>query len=382
MKTPSTNSPIAARVLKRFASIGFAALAAVACGGSPPRAERQDGGQGAPAVAVSPASVELASGATQRFSASVSGAADTSLVWSVDEPAGGAVDGAGAYTAPAADGTYHVRVSLRSSPAASAAATVNVTAPQLTIKYVSERRRMVSSGDNREFILARPDPMPAGASLPLVFSFHWDGGTGDAMRGALPLEAQAAHGAVFVYPDALLGGTFEYWNDQGRAREETLVRDLIAALAAELHIDPARVFLAGMSGGATLANALGCRLGPGVVRAVAIHSGTLWPVNAGGGQDFYVQQSGGVSCALPAAILMWGKNDNSGDTSFANGEGTRNLYVATQACAAANPPAWSVSPCVAYAGCARPVVWCAVDGLGHEIWSGAAAAIWKFFETY
>jgi hypothetical protein len=37
---------------------------------------------------------------------------------------------------------------------------------------------------------------------------------------------------------------------------------------------------------------------------------------------------------------------------------------------------------VAYAGCARPVVWCAIDGVGHEIWSGAAAAIWKFFETH
>ena len=367
-------------MLKRSVAIGIAALMVVACGGSAPGAARPQGSE--PAVALSPASVELAPGATQRFSASVSGAADASLVWSVDEPEAGTIDGAGLYAAPPAGGTYHVRASLRSLPAVSAAATVKVTAPQPTLKYVSERRTVISGGIDREFVLARPDPMPAGTSLPLVFSFHWDGGTGDAMRGALPLEAQAAQGAVFVYPDAL-GGTFEYWNDPGRAREATLVRELIAALAAEVHIDQARVYLAGMSGGATLANALGCRLGPGVVRAVAIHSGTLWSVpTPGGGQDFYVQQSGVVSCPLPAAILLWGNSDNSGDTSLANGEATRNLYVATQACTAGNPLPWSTSPCVAYASCARPVVWCAIDGLGHEIWSGAAAAIWKFFETH
>jgi hypothetical protein len=46
MNTPRNNTPFATRVRKTFASIGFVELAAVACGGNQPRAERQDGGQG------------------------------------------------------------------------------------------------------------------------------------------------------------------------------------------------------------------------------------------------------------------------------------------------------------------------------------------------
>src|ERR1700674_3286154 len=87
-------------VLRRFAAIGFT-LAAVGCGGSG-HAQPQQSGQETPAVTMSPASVELAPGGAQRFSASVTAPPDATLVWSVDEPAGGTVDGAGAYTAPAA----------------------------------------------------------------------------------------------------------------------------------------------------------------------------------------------------------------------------------------------------------------------------------------
>ena len=41
------------------------------------------------------------------FSATVTGAADTTVTWAVQEAGGGAVDAAGQYTAPAAGGTYH-----------------------------------------------------------------------------------------------------------------------------------------------------------------------------------------------------------------------------------------------------------------------------------
>ncbi len=245
--------------------------------------------------------------------------------------------------------------------------------------YISENRSIVSSAVTRSFVLARPMTIPAGSALPLVFSLHGDGGNGTGMRNALPLEAQAVSGAIFVYPNAP-GGTFEYYTYDGRSREAIFVTDLIAALGAEFEIDTARVFVIGFSGGATMANALGCRLGPGVIRGLGIHSGTLYPINDGMGQpDFTYTGNGGVSCPLPAAVFIWGQSDNTPGVSFADGVNVRNNYAATQGCAATTT-ATGFPPCVAYDGCTRALNWCPIAGMGHSIWSQAAPALWQFVE--
>lgn len=246
--------------------------------------------------------------------------------------------------------------------------------------YVSETRSIVSSGITRSFVLARPASIAPGSALPLVFSLHGDGGSGAGMRSALPLEAQAASGAVFIYPDAP-GGSFEYWTYDGRSREVVFVSQVIAAMQAEFGIDTTRVFVVGFSGGATMTNALGCRLGPAVLRGLGIHSGTLYPVPDGMGvDDFTYTGNGGVSCPLPAAALIWGENDNTAGVSFAEGVAVRNNYVATQGCSVATTPSL-VSPCVAYSGCLRELDWCAIPGMGHSIWAQAAAAFWQFIDA-
>ena len=61
----------------------------------------------------------LLEGTTYGFSATVTGAAVTTVTWSVLEgAAGGAIDPAGLYTAPAAPGTYHVVATSTADPAA------------------------------------------------------------------------------------------------------------------------------------------------------------------------------------------------------------------------------------------------------------------------
>jgi polyhydroxybutyrate depolymerase len=246
--------------------------------------------------------------------------------------------------------------------------------------YVAENRSIVSGGVTRTFVLARPSPLPGGA-LPLVFSLHGDGGTGAGMRAALPLEAQTANGAVFVYPNAADGSTFEYYTYAGRTAEAQFVQAVIAALAAEFGIDTQRVYVAGFSGGATMANALGCRLGPGVVRGLAIHSGTLYPVEDGlGNPDFTYTGNGGVSCPLPATIMIWGQADNVPGVSYGEGLGVRDNYRATQNCAATSQAAL-VSPCIRYDGCLRELDWCSIPGMGHQIWGSAAQAIWLFISA-
>jgi polyhydroxybutyrate depolymerase len=235
--------------------------------------------------------------------------------------------------------------------------------------YLAENRTLPSGAVSRGFVLARPAGSTAG--LPLVIALHGDGGSGNDIRQALPIESHLL--AVYAYPNAPRDGTFEYYTSSGRAAEAQFTLDLIAALGDELGIDKARAFVAGLSGGATLANALGCRLGPGVIRGLGIHSGTLYPVD----DDFTYTDSGGVSCALPNALFIWGTADVGEGTSYAEGQAVRDNYLATQGCGATSTPT-SPAPCVAYDGCGRAVQWCAVDGLGHALWPAAAAAIATF----
>jgi len=91
----------------------FSLLATVfiaACGGSP----SESGVTSPPAgqtvvVLTAPTLIDIAPGATAKFSAQVTGTADTSVAWSVTESNGGSVDATGLYTAPVNEGTFHVR---------------------------------------------------------------------------------------------------------------------------------------------------------------------------------------------------------------------------------------------------------------------------------
>lgn len=245
------------------------------------------------------------------------------------------------------------------------------------IGYVEENATIVSGGMTRTYLLVRPDDdaLAELSDLPLVIGFHGDGGNGAAEHAGFPFEDHFAGGVIAAYPDAP-GGTFPYYEDAGRTREATLVTDLIAALSADLPIDTGRVFLTGFSGGATLINALGCRLGDGVIRGMGVHSGTLYPVDP---PDFGYTGEGGVDCALPDTIFAWGTADAT-DVGFAQGENVRDNYLRTAGCDDTEAP-WSVSPCVTYGGCDESVVWCPIAGMGHAVWDGATAAFTAYFQT-
>ncbi len=78
-------------------------------------------------VTISPSSVNLAPSGTQQFTATVTGASDTSVIWTIQEgPSGGTVTGAGLYSAPAALGVYHVVATSNADNTQSATATVGV----------------------------------------------------------------------------------------------------------------------------------------------------------------------------------------------------------------------------------------------------------------
>lgn len=82
------------------------------------------GGGSEPPLDVVPARADLAPGGVAAFQAFSGSDVLTDAHWSVAEPGGGDITGAGRYTAPAANGTFHVLAS--SSPSAKPSAAVVV----------------------------------------------------------------------------------------------------------------------------------------------------------------------------------------------------------------------------------------------------------------
>jgi Family of unknown function (DUF6519) len=76
-------------------------------------------------VAISPVELTIFVGHAQQFTATVTGAADRSLTWSVQEPAAGSVNTSGLFVAQTI-GDFHVVASAVANPAARAIATVHI----------------------------------------------------------------------------------------------------------------------------------------------------------------------------------------------------------------------------------------------------------------
>ena len=112
------------------------------------------------------------------------------------------------------------------------------------------------AGRQRTYLLHLPPGFEPGTGATLVLAFHGQGGTGDGQQGMTHMSATAdAHGFVVVYPDGL-DRTWHY----GRSEIDDLafVDALIDHLQATLGVDPARVYVTGMSNGGFFATYLAC----------------------------------------------------------------------------------------------------------------------------
>ena len=78
------------------------------------------------AVRVSPGAVSLAGGASQQFTASVTGSTNTGVSWTTS---GGAITAGGLYVAPSTTGTYTVTATSAADTTKSASATIAVNVP-------------------------------------------------------------------------------------------------------------------------------------------------------------------------------------------------------------------------------------------------------------
>jgi hypothetical protein len=97
--------------------------------GAAPLDARTDAGV---AVAITPRTRNVAPRETFAFMATVTGATDTGVAWTVRETGGGTISAAGLYTAPATNGTYHLVATSRADPSRSDTAVVDVSPPDAT----------------------------------------------------------------------------------------------------------------------------------------------------------------------------------------------------------------------------------------------------------
>ncbi len=84
-------------------------------------------------VATTPATATLDQGATQQFSATVQGTANTNVTWSVQESNGGTITAQGVYTAPPRAGVFHITATSTADTSRSAISQVFINSVSLTI---------------------------------------------------------------------------------------------------------------------------------------------------------------------------------------------------------------------------------------------------------
>jgi polyhydroxybutyrate depolymerase len=119
-------------------------------------------------------------------------------------------------------------------------------------------------GRERTFRLYRPAGLPASAPVPLVVMLHGAAGSGGQAESAYHWNAQAdRHRFVVAYPDGL-GRAWAVSDGccgapaRDGVDDVAFIERVVAAVSADLPVDPARVFAAGISNGGMLAYRLAC----------------------------------------------------------------------------------------------------------------------------
>ena len=99
-------------------------------------------------VSVSPTAASVQTGATQQFAATVSGTANTAVVWSASN---GTITANGLYTAPSTTGNYTITAVSSADSSASASALAVVSAPQPVAIKISPGNASLAEGSQLQF---------------------------------------------------------------------------------------------------------------------------------------------------------------------------------------------------------------------------------------
>lgn len=225
-------------------------------------------------------------------------------------------------------------------------------------------RTIQAAGQNRSYTLRIPANYDRNHPYPLVFAFHWNGGTmGDVDGGGtsgytwsyygIREKADLSTGSkmIFIAPQGIGNG----WpNTDGR--DLAMVDEILKLAKGDLCVDTTRVFSMGFSYGGGMTYAIACARAK-VFRAAAVYAGA--------------QLSGCTDGTQPIAYIGFhGLRDQT--CRIDGGRTLRDKFVKNNSCPAQTVPEPAANSlkhvCTSYSGCnsAYPVRWCAFDGAGHS----------------
>lgn len=233
------------------------------------------------------------------------------------------------------------------------------------------------AGETRTYVQVVPSTYSAAKTYPLVVLMHGDSGDGPSLHGALPMENTSGQDAILLYPSGK-NRTWDLYTRVDQDKDVMFLEQLVGAARGKFHIGDA--FAYGMSSGAFMANQMACRR-PTLFKGIISNSGGTpdEPNDTHGswGSD-YVRCNGQNSGV--AAMIIHGENDTT--VPFPSGLHDANYWATVNGCGAGWADA-APSPCQTRNGCPadKAVYYCAIPGMGHEIWSNAAVASWTFISA-
>lgn len=155
-----------------------------------------------------------------------------------------------------------------------------------------QRRKLQHDGAQREYLVCTPASAPPDQPAALVLLFHGGGGTAElALEACRWRDVAEREGFIVAAPEALRRAptrpaTFlrnpQFWNAgapisyaHSRIDDVGFVRAVLDAVQRDRLIDPARIYAAGFSNGASMALRLGIELGDQIA-AIGAVAGHLW----------------------------------------------------------------------------------------------------------
>ncbi|MEO8679563.1 MAG: PHB depolymerase family esterase [Vicinamibacterales bacterium] len=186
---------------------------------------------------------------------------------------------------------------------------------------------MVSSGEQREYLLYVPGSYDRSKPTPLVISMHgasmWPAAQMDTSRWNAVAERL---GLIVVYPSGISGNGPRIWRADGGAgltKDVRFISELIDTLEAAYNIDPARIYANGLSNGGGMSFVLSCTLSDRIAAVGMVGAAHLLPwswctdrrpvpmIAFHGTADRQVPYTGGTSWVATNTfpnVLTWTKN--------------------------------------------------------------------------
>ncbi len=230
---------------------------------------------------------------------------------------------------------------------------------------------------------------PLGANPPLLVMLHGCTQNADdfAIGTGMNLLAEE-HGLIVAYPEQPMAanqlGCWKWFNPQDQLRDQgepSIIAGITRALVAELNIDSARVFVAGLSAGGAMAEIMSATY-PDVYAGAGIHSGVAYGA-ASDTASAFVAMSGKLTQRRASSaretvrtIIFHGASDrkvhpNNAEAILADARSRfPRTHQETIESGMANGRKYTRTALGSVGGVAALEYW-AIEGLGHA-WSGGS----------